>query len=132
MNYTIEKINLNGLTQKQIDLLRLLNVADIYYPDPPGSIMGFEQFCNCNKAWMCEHRLQYFADRLKETQCDRPIQTTLSTKTQDGYAFCYIKPMEAERQIYSNEGQADKDPALERYKIPGSYFLHWIDKKPGQ
>jgi hypothetical protein len=72
-NYTIERINLEGLTQKQIDLLKLLNAScSSYVKEHPDSIMGYDQICDHDDAYMCECRLQYFADRLKETQCDRP------------------------------------------------------------
>jgi hypothetical protein len=71
-NYSIEAINLEGLTEKQIDLLKLLNVPlNNDTDDDPASIMGYEQLCDHDDAYMCEHRLQYFANRLKESQTDK-------------------------------------------------------------
>jgi len=66
---TIEKVNLEGLNAKQKRFVKKLSVStNLNTPDPKGSIMVFGKICNCNDAFLCEHRLQFIIDWLKENK----------------------------------------------------------------
>ena len=65
--YTLESINLDDFNETQKSLLKKLNVSKSYsLKSPQGSIMGFEQLCNCDSGYLCQHRLKEIAKWLKE------------------------------------------------------------------
>lgn len=63
---TLTRVNTEGLTKNQLDFIENLNIQ-LYYSEnaPKKSIMCYEQLCNCDDGFLCEHRLQYIIDYLK-------------------------------------------------------------------
>lgn len=65
-NYTIDIVNIEGLTDSQIMLITKLNATKSYSVDnPKDSIMHYEQLCDHDDGFLCECRLQYIIDWLK-------------------------------------------------------------------
>lgn len=67
--YTLDLINIDGVNEKGIELLKKLNTKTKYgQEDPKDSIMQFDSFCDHDDGYLCEHRLQVIADWIKENQ----------------------------------------------------------------
>lgn len=65
--YSIDRVNLDGLSELEKDFIEKLNVK-LYNngsQDPKESIMHYEQICKCDDAFLCEHRLQFIIDWIK-------------------------------------------------------------------
>lgn len=67
--YTGEQVDLSEvpLDSPIRELVKKLTVdSHSYSTMPEGSIMGYEQLCNHDSAYLCECRLQYIVDFLNE------------------------------------------------------------------
>lgn len=66
IRFSIDAVSLDGLTDKQKELVKKLNTS-LYMDNksPSDSIMHYEQFCNCDDGFLCEHRLKFIVDWLK-------------------------------------------------------------------
>ena len=65
-NYTFNIVNTDGLTDEQIMFIKKLNTRTRYdVEDPKDSIMHYEQICKHDSGYLCECRLQYIIDHLK-------------------------------------------------------------------
>jgi hypothetical protein len=54
-----------------IELVKKLNIRRSYSDrHPEGSIMGYEAFCKCDSGVLCEHRLEWIVNFLKEKSAD--------------------------------------------------------------
>ncbi len=64
--FSIDAVNLAGLNEKQMELVKKLNTT-LFTSNisPLGSIMHYKQFCSCDDGYLCEHRLQVIIDWLK-------------------------------------------------------------------
>lgn len=61
--FTIDAVNLDGINDKQMELIRKLNTSLNWdNEDPHGSIMHYEQLCSCDSGFLCAHRLQAIVD----------------------------------------------------------------------
>ena len=64
---TKDLINTHGVTEPFIfELIKKLTVrTNSNDSNDPNSIMVYENLCNCDEGWLCEHRLQFIIDFLK-------------------------------------------------------------------
>lgn len=65
--YSIDLVNTEGLNEEQLLLIKKLNCS-LYMgsKEPKDSIMHYEQICEHDDGFLCEHRLQVIIDFLKE------------------------------------------------------------------
>lgn len=66
-NYTLDIVNTDGLSDRQLELIRKLNTSLSYgVEDPKDSIMHYGQLCHHDSGYLCECRLQYIIEQLKK------------------------------------------------------------------
>jgi hypothetical protein len=74
MSFTIDNLNLVGIEKesKLYKLIEKLNLRNNYGEKAPvNSIMHFEQLCEHDNGFLCEHRLQYIIDYIKNNFNER-------------------------------------------------------------
>lgn len=66
---TFDKIDTHGLNVHDIAFLKYLNVVLTHGGKfAYTSIMNYNEICDCDNGFLCEHRLQYVANYLKKMQ----------------------------------------------------------------
>lgn len=64
---TIDCINLDGLNDSQLELVKKLSTPKLYGVKPTDeSIMTCGKVCSCDDGFLCEHRLQEIVNWMKK------------------------------------------------------------------
>lgn len=64
--YSTDLVNLDGINKEQMELIKKLNTSlKLGLADPQESIMHYGQLCTHDDGFLCQHRLQFIVDWLK-------------------------------------------------------------------